>query len=104
MGTRLSGEVPIPDFQTLMRPILVQLQDGQPRAISDVRAALAGEFSLTNEELVEELPSGRAKTFYNRVGWATTYLYRIGLLTRPRRAVYGISERGLEVLVASPER
>jgi len=87
-----------------MRPILVQLQDGQPRAIRDVRAALASEFSLTDEELVEELPSGRAKTFYNRVGWATTYLYRTGLLTRPRRAVYAISERGLEVLAASPER
>ena len=94
----------VPDFQTLMRPILVQLQDGQPRAIGDVRAALVSEFSLTGEDLAEELPSGRAKTFYNRVGWATTHLYRTGLLTRPRRAVYAISERGQQVLATNPER
>jgi restriction system protein len=56
----------VPDFQTLMRPILVQLQDGQPRAIGDVRAALVSEFSLTGEDLAEELPSGRAKTLQPR--------------------------------------
>jgi restriction system protein len=96
--------VAIPDFQTLMRPILVQLQDGQPRAIADVRTALVSEFSLTEEELAHELPSGRAKTFQNRVGWATTHLYRTGLLTRPRRSVYAITERGQQVLAANPER
>ena len=96
--------MPIPDFQTLMRPILVQLQDGQARAISDVRAALVSEFGLTEEDLAQELPSGRAKTFQNRVGWATTHLYRTGLLTRPRRSVYAITERGQQVLAANPER
>jgi restriction system protein len=96
--------VAIPDFQALMRPILVQLQDGQPCAIADVRAALASEFGLTDEELAQELPSGRAKTFPNRVGWATTHLYRTGLLSRPRRSVYAITERGQQVLAANPER
>jgi restriction system protein len=96
--------VAIPDFQTLMRPILAQLQDGQPRAIADVRIALVSEFGLTEEELAQELPSGRAKTFQNRVGWATTHLYRTGLLTRPRRSVYAITERGQQVLAANSER
>jgi len=50
------------------------------------------------------LPSGLAKTFDNRVGWAATYLYRVGLLVRPRRSVYAITERGREVLAANPER
>ncbi len=94
----------VPDFQTLMRPILAQLQSGQPRAISDVRTALAMEFELTYEDLAEELPSGRAKSFSNRVGWATTYLYRTGLLTRPRRSVYAITDRGQQVLASNPER
>jgi restriction system protein len=53
----------IPDFQTRMRPILAQLQDGQPRAIADVRAALVSEFGLTEEDQAQELPSGRAKAF-----------------------------------------
>ncbi|HVP01945.1 MAG TPA: restriction endonuclease [Solirubrobacteraceae bacterium] len=94
----------VPDFQTLMRPILVQLEDGQPRAIGDVRAALAREFNLSDEDLAEELPSGRAKTFNNRVGWATTYLYRCGLLTRPKRSVYRLTDRGRQVLADNPER
>ncbi len=84
--------------------MLTQLQDGHPRAISDVRSALAMEFELTDEDLAEELPSGRAKTFHNRVGWATTHLYRTGLLTRPRRSVYAITERGQQILASNPER
>ena len=84
--------------------MLVQFQDGMERPIRDVRVALAGEFKLTADELAEELPSGRAKLFSNRVGWATTYLYRTGLLSRPQRSVYQITDRGREVLAANPER
>ena len=38
--------VAIPDFQTLMRPLLLTVEDGEPRAIKDVRAQLASEFEL----------------------------------------------------------
>ena len=96
--------MPIPDFQTLMRPLLEEYATGGERPIADVRAALATRFELTEEELAERLPSGLARTFVNRVGWATTYLYRVGLLSRPRRAVYAITERGWEVLTANPAR
>lgn len=94
----------VPDFQTLMRPLLEEYAAGGERPIADVRAALAARFELTEEELAERLPSGLARTFVNRVGWATTYLYRVGLLSRPRRAVYAITERGREVLTANPAR
>lgn len=94
----------VPDFQTLMRPLLEEYAAGGERPIADVRAALATRFELTEEELAERLPSGLARTFVNRVGWATTYLYRVGLLSRPRRAVYAITERGREVLTANPAR
>jgi len=96
--------VPIPDFQTLMRPLLVAMQDGQDHPIKQVRAQLAAEFNLSDDELAELLPSGRAKTFSNRVGWATTYLYRTGLLERPKRSVYRITERGRDVLKSNPIR
>ena len=72
--------------------------------VSRARSPAVNEFGLTEEELAEELPSGRAKTFQNRVGWATTYLYRSGLLARPRRSVYAITERGQQVLAANPDR
>ncbi len=94
----------VPDFQTLMRPLLEEYAAGGERRIADVRAALATRFELTEEELAERLPSGLARTFDNRVGWAATYLYRVGLLARPRRSVYAITERGRDVLAANPER
>ena len=94
----------VPGYQTLMRPLLEEYAAGGELPIADVRAALATRLGLTPEELAERLPSGLARTFVNRVGWAATYLYRVGLLARPRRAVYKITERGREVLVANPGR
>ncbi len=94
----------VPDFQTIMRPLLAEMSDGGDHAITAVRNSLAEHFSLTEDELAEEIPSGRAKTFPNRVGWATTYLYRAGLIERPRRSVYRLTARGKQVLADSPER
>jgi restriction system protein len=65
---------------------------------------LADQFELTDAEREERLPSGAAKKFANRVGWATTYLFRTGLLDRPRRAVYSITDRGRAILDQNPER
>jgi len=87
-----------------MRPLLVVLSDGQDRTSQSIRAGLAEHFSLTPEDLEEEIPSGRAKTFANRVGWAITYLYRTKLIERPKRSVYRIADRGREVLEKNPER
>lgn len=94
----------VPDFQTIMRPLLAQLEDGADRSIREVRDKLAEHFELTDEDLAEQIPSGRAKTFQNRVGWATTYLYRTGLIERPKRSTYRISSRGREVLASNPEK
>ncbi len=94
----------VPDFQTVMRPLLVAVSDGGEHRMVDIRAALADHFQLSDEDLAEELPSGRTKTFNSRVGWATTYLYRTGLLNRPKRSTYRITARGTAVLSANPSR
>jgi len=87
-----------------MRPLLNEYAGGGERPIADVRFALAKMFALTDEELAQRLPSGSARAFDNRVGWATTYLNRCGLLTRPRRGVYTITERGVRVLADHRDR
>jgi len=87
-----------------MRPLLEEVADGVERPIAEVRAGLAERFALSQEELAQRLPSGLAKTFDNRVGWAATYLYRVGLLERPRRSVYVLTDRGRDVLARYPER
>ena len=94
----------IPDFQTIMRPVLAMCADDQEHTVTEIRERLAGHFSLTQEELEAMLPSGRAKMFANRVGWATTYLYQTKLLERPRRSVYRITPRGHEILAQNPSR
>lgn len=80
------------------------LADGQEHGVAELRADLAEHFSLSNEELETQIPSGRAKRFANRVGWAVTYLYRTGLIERTKRSVYRITERGRKVLAQHPER
>jgi restriction system protein len=94
----------VPDFQTIMRPLLAQHADGEEHEIGTTRTKLADEFGLGDEDRADRIPSGRVTTLQNRVGWAATYLFRAGLLERPRRAHYRITPRGEEMLSAHPER
>lgn len=94
----------VPDFQTLMRPLLAVHEDGQEHEIAATRSQLADEFQLSADDRAERIPSGRVTTLQNRVGWAATYLYRSGLLERPRRAHYRITARGRDTLGTHPDR
>jgi restriction system protein len=100
----MSASMAIPDYQTLMRPLLAAYEDGQERPVAQARDQLAVEFGLTEDERSEMLPSGKGRKWNNRVGWAATYLYRAGLLERPRRSVYRITDRGRLVLQQNPQR
>ena len=96
--------MPIPDFQTVMLPLLEMASDGKVRSMAESRKLLAECFQLSTEEREELLPSGRQPVFNNRVAWASVYLQRAGLLSRPRRAHYQITERGKEVLKSNPQK
>lgn len=94
----------IPDFQSLMRPVLAALADGEVRRSRHVKDAMVEQFELTAEERAQMLPSGRQRTMDNRVGWATTYLSQAGLIERPQRGQLRISPAGREALRRFPER
>jgi restriction system protein len=96
--------VPVPDFQTLMLPVLSALRSGQEKASSEIRDLVADEFRLSAEELAAMLPSGRQGVYANRIAWALSYLKQARLLESPRRGLYRITARGHEVLSASPLR
>lgn len=96
--------MPIPDFQSLMRPLLEAHSDGAEHKNRDLVDSLAIRFNLTEEERREMLPSGRAKLFDNRVGWAKSHISKAGLLQSPRRAVSLITDQGQQVLAENPER
>ena len=64
-----SRSVPIPDFQTLMRPVLVAHEDGNERSTAELRDVISEEFDISEAERQEMIPSGRARLFDNRIGW-----------------------------------
>lgn len=96
--------MPIPDFQSLMLPLLRLAVDDIEHTIREAQAKLASELGLSEEEKSQLLPSSRQPVFYNRVSWATVYLQQAGLLVSPRRGCFQITERGRYVLKNNPER
>jgi restriction system protein len=96
--------MPVPDFQTIMLPLLKLAADGDVHYIHDAVNRLADDFSLSDDEKSRLLPSGQQPIFYNRVGWARTYLKKAGLIEDPRRGYFQITERGKTVLKENPSR
>lgn len=72
--------------------------------VREVSSHLADEFSLSEHERKQLLPSGRAPLFYNRVQWAITHMRKAGQFATPRRACVSITQRGLDVLAKTPSR
>ena len=94
----------IPDYQTLMLPVLKVAGDGAEHRIGDVINQLAREFGLTEEERQQLLPSGKQSSFANRVAWAKSYLIQAGLLEATKRAHFRITDRGRQSLAENPPR
>ncbi len=93
----------IPDYQTLMLPVLTSCAQGE-MITSDVIDALAIEFQLTQEEKEQLLPSGKQPTFSNRIHWAKGSLKQAGLLSYPARSHFILTEDGRKVLASNPDR
>jgi restriction system protein len=93
----------IPDYQSVMLPLL-RFAAEQKEEISTGEAVetLAKRLGLSDSDLKEMLPSGVQPTFMNRVGWASTYMKKAGLLESTRRGYYQITQRGLELLKKNP--
>lgn len=96
--------MPIPDYQTLMLPLLRFAADGNDHTTREAVEVLATEFQLTPAERNELLASGQQAIFNNRVGWANSYLKKAGLLESPRRGALRIAARGKQILGDNPTR
>lgn len=92
----------IPDYQSIMLPLLEFIADGKEYKMRNVTDELAIKFGVTEEEQKELLPSGVAPVFYNRTAWAKTYLKKAGLIDSPKQGIVIISRRGIEVLKKKP--
>lgn len=88
----------IPDYQSVMLPLLKLVSDGREYRTRECIEKLADEFGLSEDERKELLVSGQQTVFDNRVGWARTYLKKAGLLESPKRGFIKITQRGLEAV------
>ena len=94
----------IPDYETLMLPVLQYVADGKEHPLKEITASMAESFKLSAEEREQRIPSGQSTYIQNRTGWAKTYLKKAGLLASPKRGLIQITDRGREVLSRKPER
>lgn len=93
----------VPDFQSLFLPFLELLNEEQDCHIGEIEDSLASRLKLTEEDLVEMLPSQQSTRFANRVGWARTHLYKAGLIEKVARGIYRISPSGKNILATAPK-
>lgn len=93
--------MPIPNYETLMLPVLRLFESGK-KNVAECLPHLRAEFDISDEEAQELLPSGRMTVLQSRAHWARTYLSKAGLLHSPSRNLHVITEDGRELLRQNP--
>lgn len=91
----------IPDFQTLMLPVLRAFAAGAEN-VAQIAPTIKTQFSISETEAAELIPSGRISTLLSRVHWARTYLGKAGLIESPKRNSHKITDRGRKLLAQNP--
>ena len=95
--------MPVPDFQSLMLPVLRVAAEGE-HAMADLRERVAAALALSADDLAQLLPSGRKTLFSDRISWAKSYMEKAGLVDSVRRGVVKITARGQRVLADNPSK
>jgi restriction system protein len=93
----------IPDYQTVMLPLLQYASDKQEHSLRDAIIHISDLFKLSDEERKALLPSATQEIIDNRVGWARTYLKKAGFLDDPKRGYFQITDRGSQYLATKPK-
>lgn len=88
----------IPKHDAIRIPALKLLQKQGTMELKDFEQPLAKYFHLSDEEIAREYDSSNGKIFYDRISWALSYMNMAGLLRKPKRGIYQISEIGIEQL------
>lgn len=96
--------MPIPDYQTVMLPLLKAITDQKSYHLDEIVEKISDEFDLSETERSQLLPSGVSTIIKNRVGWARSYLKQAGLISYPQRGIFEITAKGLETLKSNPSR
>ncbi len=94
----------IPDFQSIMLPLLQFCADGKEHSNKEALDALASQLQLSDSERKQLLPSGQQRLFDNRVAWARAHMKMALLIENPCRGIFRITERGKNLLAQNPSQ
>lgn len=94
----------VPDFQSLMLPLLTLASDGNEHTMAATIATLADQLNLDDADRAELLPGGSQRRFHNRVYWAKSHLRAAGLVASPTRGRFRITPEGKSVLAGNPPK
>lgn len=88
----------VPTYEKFMFPVLKILSDGKMKTKKEVATSIIQYFHFNDQDLSETLPSQAQPTYFNRMGWAITYLKKAGLLVSPSRACFQITDEGKKIV------
>lgn len=94
----------IPDFQSIMLPLLESFKEGEIKSSKELRLDMINYFNITEEEQKEKIPSGKQFVHYNRIAWAISYLKMAELIFSQKRGSYQITDEGVNALKNPPEK
>ncbi|WP_162903923.1 restriction endonuclease [Leucobacter sp. wl10] len=92
----------IPDYQSLMKPVLEVLADSDVLSMRDLTERISQQLNLTDDERRETITSGMS-LIANRVHWSVTYLFKARAVNRPQRGHVQITRRGADLLATGGE-
>jgi restriction endonuclease Mrr len=99
----MSAMPEIPDYQTLMLPLLRIAADGET-TIAKAAKRLAYQFALTPEQRTRRVRGGRYPMIHHRAHWAQRTMAKAGLVELAQRGVFRATERGRRLFAQDPER
>lgn len=91
----------VPNYQDFMNPCLKVFADRKQEVIkrTEIIKQVSDLMNLSKEDMSITLKSGES-VVQSRIYWATYFMYRAGLLERPSRGYYKITEEGLRVVAS----
>jgi len=96
--------MPIPDYQSIMLPLLQLASDKKEHRVRDATTQLAKKFQMTDEELAALQPSGTDYVFRNRFRWAVLHMKQAGLIQSIQRGWFQITRAGIDLLAENPQK
>ncbi|MFE3872591.1 restriction endonuclease [Flavobacterium sp. ZS1P70] len=88
----------IPKHDEIRVPAMELLLKNSEMKLRDFIEPLSKYFNLSEEEINEMYPSGNGHIFYDRISWALSYLNMGGLLDKPKRGIFKINQKGIDLL------